>query len=71
MTHAWQRRQLGMYWAVTAEGHVAAQVAQIVGAGGTDQGWIVSLAHTPGELLGRYRTAEAAMTAVDSALTAS
>jgi hypothetical protein len=59
-----------MYRAVTGDGRVVAQVAQFVGAGGTDQGWIAWLAHTPGELLGRYRTAEAAMAAADTAITA-
>ena len=55
-----------MHRAVTADGHMVAQVAQIVGAGGTDQGWIAWLAHTPDELLGRYHTPEAAMAAADA-----
>ena len=66
--HRWERRRLGMYRAASADGYVVAQVAQVVGAGGTDEGWIAWLAHTPGELLGRYRTAEAAMAAADRAL---
>jgi hypothetical protein len=66
----WERRRLGMYQALSAQGLVVAQVAHMVGAGGSDGGWIGWLVSRPRELLGRYDSAEAAMTAAEAALEA-
>ena len=60
-----------MYQAVSAEGLVLAQVANVIGAGGKDEGWIVWLPHRPhrpSEPLARYATAEEAMVAAEFGL---
>ncbi len=52
----------------SADGIVLAQVANVVGAGGADLGWMVWLFHGRGELTDRYPTGEAAMAAAEAAL---
>jgi hypothetical protein len=63
-----------MYQAVSAEGLVLAQVANVIGAGGKDEGWIVWLPHRPHRPPepppGRYATAEEAMVAAEVGLDA-
>jgi hypothetical protein len=70
-THALPRRASStLQQALSGEGLVVAQVAHVVAAGGSDGGWIGWLVSRPRELLGRYDSAEAAMTAAEAALEA-
>jgi hypothetical protein len=58
---------MGMHRA-TVDGVTVAQVAQVIGPGGTDRGWMVWLHGQPDSFRDRYSTTEAAMAAAEAAL---
>lgn len=58
---------LGMHRA-TADGVTVAQVAQVIGPGGTDDGWMVWLHGQPDAFQDRYPTMEAAIRVAEAAL---
>lgn len=62
----WERCPLGMHRA-TADGVTVAQVAQVIGPGGTDGGWMVWLHGRPDAFPDCYPTMEAAMRAAEAA----
>lgn len=58
---------MGMHRA-TADGVTVAQVAQVIGPGGTDGGWIVWLRGQPDAFPDRYPTMDAAIAVAEAAL---
>jgi hypothetical protein len=65
MELTWDRCRLGMHRA-TADGITVAQVAQVIGPGGTDCGWMVWLHGRPDAFPDRYPTMEDAMRVVEA-----
>ena len=63
----WERCLLGMHRA-TADGVTVAQVAQVIGPRGTDDGWMVWLHGQPDAFPDRYPKMETAMRAAEVAL---
>jgi hypothetical protein len=52
----------------TADGVTVAQVAQVIGPGGTDNGWMVWLFGRPDAFPDHYSTMEQAMAVAEAAL---
>jgi hypothetical protein len=67
MDLTWECCRMGMHRA-TADGVTIAQVAQVIGPGGTDKGWMVWLYGQPEAFPDRYPTMEAAMAVAEAAL---
>jgi hypothetical protein len=67
MDVTWECRRMGMHRG-TAEGVPVAQVAQVIGPGGSDNGWMVWLYGQPDAFPDRFPTMEDAMRAAESAL---
>jgi hypothetical protein len=63
----WERCRMGMHRA-TADGVAIAQVAQVIGPGGADGGWMAWLHGQPDAFPDRYPTMEVAMAVVEAAL---
>ena len=57
-----------MYHGLSEQGLVLAQVAQVLGPDGHDEGWMVWLTHRPDAVFDRYGTDEEAMLAAEAAL---
>jgi hypothetical protein len=67
MNVTWECCRMGMHQA-TADGVTVAQVAHVIGPGGTDNGWMVWLHGQPDAFPDHYPTMEQAMAVAEAAL---